>query len=240
MGVITQREASAALVSVPCAVLFVDTCILLDIVRAPIRDTINANSAAIAQRLCALSRESPRGVWLVTSETVRDEWLENIADVKLEVAREILKIEKRRKHFLSAAGAANNIQYTYGDSEAAIRLEDRLESISQALLDECLIITPESAHIISAMQRVKQYRPPARRGKSEAKDCEIFEVFLGLCADSRAGGFCGPVLFASSNTTDYAGDNAAGIKKDLGQVNGQHVSNLPWAMALIEAALKQR
>jgi len=231
---ITQQEARDAIVGSPAPILFIDTCIFLDIVRSPVRDNIDANSAQLAQTLCTYAQKTPREVWLVTSATVRAEWLENIPNVKLEVSREIRKLEKRRRHFLSSAAAANSVQYAYGISEGSLQLEARLESISRALLDECLVIAPEDIHLIRAMQRIKQYRPPSRRGKSEPKDCEIFEVFLGLCGEFRTTGFHEKLLFASSNTTDYAGDNAAGIEQELNEVNGKFVDSLPWAVAAIE------
>lgn len=231
---ISQQQAKDAILANPAPVMFVDTCIFLDIVRSPIRDNIDASLPEIARRLVEISRKTPKEVWLVTSETVRAEWIENIADVKLEATREIKKLEQRRRHFLTAAGSANGIQYAYGDAEGALQLENRLELISREFLDECLVITPEDVHSVRAMQRVKQYRPPARRGKSEPKDCEIFEVFLGLCSEIMVAGFQKPMLFTSSNTSDYSGDNAAGITQELGAFNGKFVSNLPWAMAVID------
>jgi len=84
------------------------------------------------------------------------------------------------------------------------------------------------------MQRVKQYRPPARRGKSEPKDCEIFEVFLGLCSEIRTAGFVSESIFISSNTTDYAGENSVGITQELNEINGKFVSSLPWPKAEVD------
>jgi hypothetical protein len=230
---ITQQEASLLLVSSHAPVLFLDTCILLDVLRTPIRENLDVATIELAQRFCDLSNTTPRRLWLVTSETVLNEWHENVANVKHEVQREILRQEKKRLHLISAVKAANNVKYESSQQEGVLNLEIRLESISRSLLDACLVVKPEDAHMINAMNRVKKYLPPSRRGKSEAKDCEIFEVFLGICRELRSVGFTHLFLFASSNTEEYEGDNAISIKNELNQINAKFVNNLKWAMSLI-------
>jgi hypothetical protein len=231
---ITYTAACSLLAASPAPVLFVDTCIFLDIVRAPIRELISAESAKFAQNLCARSSGNPRSLWLVTSETAWTEWNENIAEVVNEVEREIRRIESKRKHFISAAQAISNCRYQYGQSEGALNLPSASKISSKRLLDACLVISPDNDHLIKAMNRVKQYVPPARRGKSEAKDCEIFELFLGLCKNSRTAGSADQFVFASSNTKDYGTDNAGGIQAELNCVNAKYVSDLPWAIAAID------
>lgn len=227
-------DALALLVNSPAPVLFIDTCVFLDIVRAPVRNTINAESAKYAQALCTRSSKTPTSLWLVTSETVQTEWHENITSVKKEVEQEIQRLELKRKHFISAAQAATGSQYQYGQSEIALKLVSQLEATSQALLNTSLVVSPDDAHLINAMRRVKGYRPPAQRGKAEPKDCEIFELFLGLCKDSRAAGITDHFVFASSNTRDYGVSNGGGIQPELNSINARLVHDLAWAVAAID------
>lgn len=216
-------------------VLFIDTCIFLDIIRTPVRDTIKADTISKAKTLLNLSTN--KEIWLVTSKTVQDEWYGNVAAVVEEVEREILKLEQKRIHFLSAAKASTGSQFVHGQNLNALNLEQELKSLSEAFLAECMIIKPQDSHMVQAMNRVKQNRPPAKRGKAEAKDCEIYETFLHLCKDLRGNSFEEKLLFVSSNTHEYSDSNSGGIQPELTPYNGKYISNLPWAQSEINSSV---
>lgn len=233
---ISYSDACHAILQEPSAILYIDTCVFLDIIRSPIRESIDSNSASFALSLIRTSSSKPRSLWLVTSATVEMEWLENIDGVVDEVEREILKLESRRSHFISAANAVTNVHYQHGQIESAIDLANKLKVASKTLLDTCTIISPEDAHILNAMKRVKQYLPPAKRGKAEPKDCEIYELFLGLCQDLRVNGVADDFVFSSSNTKEYGVENSGGIQPELNTINARYATNLAW----VEAILKGR
>jgi hypothetical protein len=227
-------EACSAISKEPSAILYLDTCILLDIVRSPFRTEISAESAKSARSLIARSNSSPRSIWLVTSGTVEDEWHENIGNALAEAEREIQKVESKRRHLLSAAKAATDFQYQHGQVESALDLAVTLKLVAENLLYSCSIISPTNDHILSAMQRVKRYSPPAKRGKTEAKDCEIYELFLDLCRQLRARGANDEFVFLSSNTKDYGHNNSGGIEEELADLRAKYVSNLAWAEAALD------
>jgi hypothetical protein len=231
---ISYADACSAISGEPSAILYLDTCVLLDIVRSSVRDSINSDSAKFARSLIARSNLSPRSLWLLTSATVETEWYENIAGVLEEAEREILKVESRRRHFLSAAKAATDIQYQHGQVESALDLANKLKSVAESLLHSCSIISPADAHMLDAMHRVKRYSPPAKRGKAEPKDCEIYELFLGLCRELRTRGIRGEFVFLSSNTKDYGHDNSGGIQTELESLGAKYASNLAWAEAVLD------
>ena len=231
---ISYADACSAILGEPSAILYLDTCVFLDIVRSPVRDSIDSDSAKVAQSLIRRSTSNPRSLWLVTSATVEMEWQDNINGVFEEVEREILKLESRRKHFLSAANAATNTQYQHGQIESALDLAKKLKVVSKSLLDACAIVTPEDLHLLGAMKRVKQYLPPAKRGKAEPKDCEIYELFLGLCRELRTHGVANDFVFSSSNTKEYGQKNSGGIQPELASVSAKYASNLAWAEAVID------
>lgn len=233
---ISYADACAAISGEPTAMLYLDTCVFLDIIRSPVRESINSNSAKFAQSLIASSISNPRSLWLVTSATVETEWHENIAGVLEEAKREILKLESRRRHLLSAANAATNIHYQHGQAESSLDLANKLKLVAESLLHSCFIITPEDEHSLRAMNRVKQYLPPAKRGKAEPKDCEIYELFLGLCRDLRTSGVRSDFVFLSSNTKEFGQENSGGVQQELESVGAKYVTNLEWA----EAALERR
>lgn len=231
---VSYSDACAAILDDPAPLLYLDTCVLLDIVRAPIRESIDSTSARIACELKARSETTPRGLWLVTSETVQLEWAVNSSDIVAEVEREILRLEARRKHFLAAATAISNVAYEHGQREGSLGLSEQLEAAASSLLNACLIIQPNDTHMVGAMNRVKRNLAPARRGKSEPKDCEIYELFLCLCRYLRSNGFSGPCVFSSSNTNEYGAINSGGVQPELDSVNGKFVSNYPWMKAVID------
>lgn len=100
------------------------------------------------------------------------------------------------------------------------------------MLDACIVIPPEAAHAFSAMNRVKKDLPPARKGKAEPKDCEIYELFLSLCNDLQANEV--DMIFASSNIQDYGVKNAGGIAPELAILNAKYVNAWNWLNATLE------
>lgn len=216
----------------PATVLYLDTCILLDIIRSPIRDTIAADSVQFAKLLLEKLNHNPKSLWLVTSETVALEWEEHADEIVKEVKREILKLESKRSHMLTAAKAATEIDYLHGQAVNRIDLAQTLKAISKSVLDACIIIPPEDVHSLCAMDRVKKYLPPAKRGKAEPKDCEIYEVFLSLCRDLQVKEV--ELIFASSNTQDYGGKNSGGIAQELSTLNAQYANRWNWVNAILE------
>lgn len=231
---ISYADACSAISGEPSAMLYLDTCVFLDIIRSAVRENINSSSAKFAQSLIAKSTSNPRSIWLVTSATVEKEWHENVAGVLEEAEREILKLESKRRHFLSAANAATNIQYQHGQVEKALDLANKLKLVAESLLRACTIVNPEDKHLLGAMKRMMQYFPPAKRGKAEPKDCEIYELFLDLCQDLRALGVKSDFVFSSSNTKEYGKDNSGGVQPELARVDAKYVSNLAWAEAVLD------
>lgn len=230
----SYANALTLLISNPAPVLFIDTCVFLDIVRAPIRKNIKAESIKCAQDLRIRSSKTPPSLWLIISETVQEEWYANIVSVKEEVKREVRKLELHRKHFMSVAQSVRGDQYQYGQSESALKLENQLEATAQALLNVCLVVSPDDTHLANAQRRARRNSPPAQRGKSEPGDCEILELFLGICKDSRASGIDDQFVFVSSNTKDYGESNNGGIQPELDSVNAKFVDDLSWAVAVID------
>ncbi|MCS4505609.1 PIN domain-containing protein [Arhodomonas aquaeolei] len=231
---ISYADACSTILGEPSAILYLDTCVFLDIVRSPVRESIDSNSARFAKSLIERTISNPRALWLITSATVAMEWVENIDDVLEEVERETLKLESRRRHFLSAAEEVTGAHYQHGQIESAIDLANKLKFASKSLLDACTIISPEDAHMVGAMNRVKQYLPPAKRGKAEPKDCEIYELFLGLCQDLRAGGIIENFVFCSSNTKEYGSENSGGIEPELTTLSAKYTTKLAWAEAILD------
>ncbi len=220
----------------PAPLIYFNTCILLDVVRSPVRDNTYSNFAKIAKSLIDLSSPTQRALWLVTSATVYKEWQENLEGVSEETKREIRGLESKRTHLLSAIKSATNIEYQNSalKSNDIIYLLETLRSIADSLLRACLIVAPEEAHSARAMNRVKQYMPPASRSKEASKDCEIYELFLGLCKDLQNCNSGSKFVFLSSNTKEYGPSNSGGVQPELNKWGAKYASNLAWAEAILD------
>jgi hypothetical protein len=66
----------SAIIGNPAPVLFLDTCILLDVVRAPIRD--KANEVEFAQLILQCVQKIPKTIHLLVPSPVHSEWTKNI------------------------------------------------------------------------------------------------------------------------------------------------------------------
>jgi len=227
-------DALSKLQCEPTTILYLDTCILLDIIRSPVRENITADSVQFAKLLLERSNKTPKSLCLVTSETVAMEWAEHADEIMKEVEREILKLESKRSHFLTAAKGATEVDYPYGQVESRIDFAQKLKTISKAVLDACIAIPPEETDELCAMRRLKRYLPPAKRGKAEPKDSEIYELFLSLCRDLQAKEV--NLIFASSNRQDYGEKNSGGIAQELSAVNAKYATRWDWVNAILEGS----
>src|SRR4051812_22883501 len=71
---ITLAQGEMELSAVPGPVLFLDTCTLLDIVRAPLRDLTATVRAGVEFRALAAAGT----VWLIVQDIVPGEWTDNL------------------------------------------------------------------------------------------------------------------------------------------------------------------
>lgn len=99
----SSEDISQRIFSYSVPILFIDTCIFLDILRSPYRDNISVNAISSALNLIKMSESDPCKVWLLTNEMVHSEWGENIANVKQELEKEVKRLEHTRGQLVIAA-----------------------------------------------------------------------------------------------------------------------------------------
>jgi len=63
-----KTEVCDHIVENPAPVIFIDTCVFLDILRSPIRKNISTDTITTTLKLIEMSEKTPREVWLVTNE----------------------------------------------------------------------------------------------------------------------------------------------------------------------------
>ena len=230
----SSEEISQRIYNSSVPILFIDTCIFLDILRSVFRDNIHVGAIESALNLMKLSESDPCKVWLLTNEMVLNEWNDNIANVEQELEKELRKQEHLRKNLVIAANVILKIDHTYGQEMTSLNLHGHLKNLSHNLLRHCLLIKREDSHDVKGMLRVSRCLAPAKKGKPEPKDCVILEAFLDISEKVRALGHNGKIYFVTSNTNDYGKANAPFIIEELNKINAALIDNLPWALAVVE------
>lgn len=223
----TVGAAEAQLRADDRPVLFLDTCILLDIIRATLRclGTPWVQSAADLRRL--LSAEPPQCA-LVVASVVPAEWNNHAVHTRDEVRGHIVKIQDQAYHFHEACTALG-IPLGYGlPSYPAANLQDRLFLLSRAILNLAIHLEPDGGCATRAVARVVAGLPPSRQG-GEMKDCVIVEECLELARQLRANGFARKCVFCTSNVNDYGNPNPT-LAADFAAVGLRFTLNLPWAV----------
>lgn len=184
--------------------LLLDTCLLLDIIRAPVRENVGVHDIRAILTLVARQSANPQTLVFAVSQQVRDEYADNVDSVEEETRRGIERLLKQTNEMLATVATFNS-----GIAiPAPLQLEkEDVVSVVRAMADEILINCVTIPHTVddshAAMGRVQRAHPPATRAKQSIKDCLIVEGVLRHVAAERANGNVEKAVFASSNTSDY-------------------------------------
>jgi PIN domain len=223
-------EVAVQISSAGVPVLFLDTCILLDIIRSTNRCL--RDHAARGSELLRLASATPPACLVVVSSIVPYEWKANVQKVSDEVVRHLAKTEEQSSHFHDACQALG-IATPFGRAGyAQMGLAERLRDLSMQILDKAIIIDADEGSRSRAVTRVVNKTPPAQKS-SEVKDCAILEEYLAVCQRLQAAGFAGKRVFCTSNTEDYCaatGKPHPSLESELMACDLIFTANLPWAV----------
>jgi hypothetical protein len=219
--------AEALLRAADLPVLFLDTCVLIDIIRATLR-CLGSNFVQRAIDLHGLLTTAPPGCSLVVASIVQTEWNNNAPPTRDEVRRHLVKIQDQAQHFHEAC-ASLGVGLGYGlPAYPAVNMHDRLFDLSAQLLGLAVRLDPDGGCATWAISRVLANLPPSRQG-GEMKDCVIVEECLELTRQLRGNGFVRKCVFCTSNTNDYGPPDPI-LAADFIAVNLTFTTNLPWAV----------
>jgi len=217
----------------PKPVILLDTCALLDIVRAPDREDI---LPAVISAASTLSSDNSK--WLISSKTVSTEWNDNIDNVEIGVRNSLKNLHSRAIRYRdSVQHSPLPEKWKYNNEILDHQVEKKLRAISSKLLSATLLIEDDPECINRAYQRIINSIPPSSKGKSEMKDCSIIEHYIELGQKLKKGGFSKPIIFVSSNKNDFGSpyDTKEPIKTEFSTASIQYVSDL----ASVERCCKQ-
>jgi hypothetical protein len=212
-------------------VLFLDTCILLDAIRATYR-CLGSGYVQRAVELRTLLTSNPPQCALVVASIVPTEWSDYAPKVRDEVRSHLMKIQDQAVHFHDAC-ATLGIPLTFGRPfYPGVGLADGLYDLSKSLLDGSIRLDRDSGCESRGVGRVVAKKPPSKQG-GEVKDCVIVEECLELTRQLRANGFARKCVFSTSNMNDYGGPGGGLhpiLAAEFAMVSLAFTADLPWAI----------
>jgi hypothetical protein len=223
-------EVASQIVTADVPALFVDTCILLDIIRSTYRCL--QDYAARASELLKLASDTPPACLVVVSSIVPHEWNANNQKVTGEIVRHFQKMEEHSSHFHDACQALG-LALPFGRaSYAQWALAERLRDLSRQILDRAIHLDADNESRARAVERVVKKTPPSQES-GQVKDSTIIEEYLGVCQSLQAAGLVRKRVFCTSNTNDYceAGKGLHPVLAcEFAACGLRFPANLPWAV----------
>jgi hypothetical protein len=209
-------------------VLLIDTCSILDIMRDPTRETLRLHERqAGLDLLVAVENGLLVGV---VAHQVTLEFADHDQSVQAEADRALKKLRGQidRVNQLSAIlGAPAPLDLTHLDDHV-----DRTRKIVGRWLARLVPYKPDATVLEKAIARMNGNIAPARRGKDSSKDCIVFETYLKFADELRNEGLAAPIVFLSSNTSEYLTDSKVlrvEIANDFAPLKVDYASNMALA-----------
>ena len=232
---ISVEDAVQRIIGSPAPVLFPDTCILVDLIRIPLRAE-NADMARrvlqVANHLITQMQETPKKLWVVICPPVQNEWVEHSQNTVDEMERHWKDLDKKIA-IAHASVDQISLPFTSANTYSDKNIENTLKFLAQNFLTSAIFLDEDKDLINRAYSRVVRVETPSRKGSSEIKDCVIIEHSIDLCTQLRQAGFTQNCVFATSNTTDFCTPNSPTIPKapldsQLGAINLSLTTNWEW------------
>ncbi len=202
----TIAQLVAGISAAPAPVVFLDTCAILDVARAPARAQPDAVTAA--EILISLVAQTPPKVHLLVADIVATEWKDNIISARDELTKALFVFE----YVAKVIGTTGIVTYPTAPP-ALTGLPADLEARSRALLTACRAINRDVGAANAALDRVVAKRRPSH--KKEVKDSYILEHCLVVARELGGTTFQKRMLFVSSNTKDFADPGSTAVHTDL-------------------------
>jgi hypothetical protein len=216
----------------PRPVLCLDTCNFLDVITTGNRgltDLITVN-----RKLAEIIVTTPERVQLVVTSLVLREWHQRKDGVREEATKwlknldgQIVEVHKAWERLGQPLNAAARDYYD-------IALVDELTTLAESLLRGSVVLKENLDCVMRAVHRVKLKKRPSHN--KEIKDSIHLEHYLELSRQLHAGGLGHPVLFTSTNSSDFWQDKNtprhphAELEGDFSAAHLQFFGRLPLAL----------
>ena len=208
MTALACDELAAEITRADVPVLLLDTCTILDVVRAPIRDQLRTHDIHAVHTLIGRATGAQPTVIFVITAQVLQEFREHIDEVETETGDALEKTSDRLVAILRRMQAMSPDDRIPGAVElASLGFPERGRQLAAQIVQSSSVLDDHPDDILNAYRRVRLATPPATRARQSVKDCHITESFLRLAANLRSAGFSRNMVFTSSNTKDYQQDH---------------------------------
>jgi hypothetical protein len=218
----------------PAPVLFLDSCILLDVVRAPLRD--KPDEVRFAQLFLTSVQKSPKTIHLLVASPTEREWTDHIAETENDCTIAMNGCNA----VASICGHMGLPPVAFLPPAVVLNLSTLLRNLSRDLLAEAVSMDHDFAALGRAVDRINASTRPAKPGGKGAKDSVILEHAVEATAQLRNAGFAGTCLFVSSNTKDFADAGSINLHAQLTPVlkavNLEYAVSLTHAESILKAA----
>ncbi len=225
-------EAAGQIASADVPVLFLDTCILLDIIRSPNRCL--KNCVMTASELLRLASLTLPACLIVISSIVPREWNTQVQKVTDEIVKHCKTMEEHATHSHDACEALG-IAVGFGRADyAQWGLPEKLRDLSEQLLDWAIRLDEDLESMNRSAKRFRDKRPPAQKGGDD-NDCAVLEEYLAVCQKLHSSAFMRRRVFCTSNTNDYC-EPVPGkplrlmLASELDACGLTFTADLPWAV----------
>ena len=192
-------------------ILYMDTCVMLDIFRVVDRSNSNKPFKVYVELAKKVKSHS---VVIVYNETIQSEFIYNAPTVVKELRSKIQNLSRRWNAF-RAMKDKSEVQ-----SEINLSEEKIVRAANVTLKDirrDAIIVKDYDAALRSSYDTVLKHKAPAVRD-SQFKDAYIFKTCIDLAKKSGK-----QIIFCSTNTKDYCEDN--GTKNVHPEILSQATSN---------------
>ena len=204
MTVLPCDDLAAELTRADVPVLLLDTCTILDVVRAPVRDQLGTHDIDAVHALIGCAAAAPPTVSFVITAHALEEFREHVDAVETETHDALEKAVDRSAAILARMQALSPDDYIPGAIDLlSLGFPKRGRHLAEHIVQASFVLNDDPGEVIKAWDRVKLAKPPATKAKQSIKDCLIVESCLRLATTLRSGGFSRNIVFATSNTRDY-------------------------------------
>jgi hypothetical protein len=226
-------DAVAHIQAAGLPVLFVDTCILLDVIRAPLRPAQLPGCIEAARELSQLIATPRVQCILVVASFVPGEWLAHASAEADSLRAHLARLDEETSRLHGFCGLVGIIPPFPIGEYRLLSLAERLHNLSRQLLDGALGLEPDQDCIIRAHGRASSYTPPSLKG-GEVKDATIIEECLEVSRRLRTAAFSPKRVFCTSNKNDYCEKGSSrlhpSLAVDFGAAGLEFAINLPRAV----------
>ena len=218
------------------SVICLDTCIVLDILRDPCRDSVWVEEQRASLSLLGLAETGEYLEARIAEQVVR-EYSANVDTVHGETIKSIEKLQSnvlKIDQLMELYNIASR-QTTDRWNEYAIKSRDAANRWIQ--IGQQIPSTPQIA--LRANQRAlnSDRKPLAYKGIPNLKDCMVIESYLSYASEARSLSNKAKIVFVSSNTKDFADESGSEVSEKLHEefdaLDLKYAPNMRTARALL-------